>query len=441
MNERSKNIQLDDIFKKARKIEADDFLIMVQGNYGSAADKTQNLERIKIISSDETPEDFFKLLLNLMLQEQFKPQKDGGYISFDVIYKVFKRNIKHPYDFSLESFDYNRLLDIKPEAITTDVDIITGERIKKQADKVLQKDNELTKYGELGNILMLFGTDNQLWQIFDNEYRTPKLGFEFMMLGCKKYHLNPLRVLRYVKQVAETLQAETIARKEFDDCKLVLYKNASGLRRDFDRSVEETKRTLKVTSTINNKMLYKYAFCDFFLTTPNTNFTFATLQDENDTIGYLCDVLNVLNDKPLYDSNTVDHSNVSKVLEAFQERKPKFKDPQILDFINTVKLNGFVESPELKGGFDLLADDSRAKDISQIVLDLAQEGIIIACNFMWHGNRDADINAQGVVSDDFNDFQNMAILLFQQLYCLSILYPNLRKQFMDFDLTYHKWAN
>lgn len=163
------------------------FLIIINdGNYG-------------IYSTDTDPESFFKLLFNLIIQETYKETFDQGYISPRVILDVLHKNIDSKNDFAKEYYDYGKLttveinLDKKPN-------LLLGHRIKNEAIQLQRKLNQATSLGLEGNYLIFLNADDQIYTLKDNEDRDLVLVFLYFMDGCKKYKLNPYRILRALRQ-------------------------------------------------------------------------------------------------------------------------------------------------------------------------------------------------------------------------------------------------
>lgn len=394
---------------------------------------------IVIKSSDNEPKTFLKLLLNLMLQEQFKPVKDGGYIDFDVIFNVFQKNARDYFRknaIEIKPYDYSSISGITPVATTVMPNLLLGNSIKKQAQKIQKKLDEATYYGLKGNYLLFINADDQIYTLLDNEDRSPLLAFHYFVRGCKKYKLNPNRVLRVIKKNALSLKKPTMigtSNSDNDLTPLIFYKIASGGRIDFNRDVSQFELDQKVTSTVIKNLTYKYAFCDYFLSTEQTMYTLATRLDDANTLGYLKDIFH---DFSFRDSSAYsdDEPKIQQLLNAYDNAYHKFKKEDVLDGVFPKSDQTWMQSnhtfPITHPAYPTNSDDINAK-----ILNLFQRNYIVGYSFFWHSDKDADENLAGSVGAD-TDLENISAILIQMFGTLALAHPDIREQLLNWRKTY-----
>lgn len=234
----------------------------------------------------ETAEGFVKLMFNLLLQEQYKAVKDGNIIPLEVMLNMLKQNINSENNFPKKRYDYSEF-NIKPKELDTIPNLLRANRVKKLADKIKTFMEVMINTGEIERYLLFVNIDNQSFYLADNEDRYLELVFDFFVQGCKKFSLNPIRLIRLFRETAHELRTQSLGQST--DGSLVFYKIGTGGRYDFNRSIEELTKTQKIESIVLKKLTYQYDWTTFSINTESTSFILTSTSDDAATLDWLTD--------------------------------------------------------------------------------------------------------------------------------------------------------
>ena len=396
-------------------------------------------EQYLIKSSDTDPVSFFKLLLNLIMQETYKVTSDHQYIDPRVILDVLHKNIDDANNFAKEHYDYDKLLkvelnhDKKPN-------LLLGHRIKNEALKLKRKLDEETSLGLEGKYLIFLNADDQVYTLKDNEDRDLVLVFLYFMDSCKKYKLNPYRILRAIRERAFALRQKMILKIQDESNSgkpLLLFKIANGGRLDFYRDVDEFEREGKIKSVLLKRATYQFHFCDFFVSTEKTVYMLISQQESADALEYIKDVFHQFMIDVSSDTNTNTAEYTQKVLAAYKEGYEKRK-AYINNFFPKVKSNSWINSeniPVVKPTFG----EPNGKDRDRIfdtISSLYESDVVAGFFYMWHSERDADVNGGGSVSYKNSKLEDMAAILLQFFGYTALAYPDLKDALLHWNNTY-----
>lgn len=393
-----------------------------------------------IHSSDKDPVSFFKLLLNLIIQETYKKTADGKYITPGVILKVLGKNIAHQNNFAKEPYDYESLLDAEVNKNYRKPNLLLGHRIQTEAAKLKRKLDEATSLGLDGNYLILLNADDQIFSLKDNEDRDLVLVYLYFMDSCEKYKLNPYKILRMLRQKAFSLRQKMLMRIQDDspDGKpLLLFKIANGGRVDFCRDVDEFEREEKILSVLLKRETYHFQFCDFFVSTEKTVYMLISQQNSEDVLSYIRDVFHYFMIELSSEDNINTEDYIQKLLAAykkcFEERKNYISDvfPNLesQDWINSEKVP--VVKPTLPE-----PDKVDTDNIFNAINLLFENQELAGFFYMWHSKEDAGVNGAGSVSYQNSKLDDMSAVLFQFFGYTAIVYPSIRDALLNWHKTY-----
>ena len=391
-----------------------------------------------IRSSDKDAGSFFKLLSNLIIQESFKPLHDQSFIELDVILNMLRKNIAD-IGWDKAPYDYDTLLDIDLHE-DKEPNLLFGNRIKKEANRIKRRFNEHIASGNLGDTYLVFlNADDQIFELRDNEQRTLALVFYYFLEGCKKYMLNPMRVLRAMRKKIYSYRQQMILKVQqaSDHKPLLFYKIANGGRVDFDRSVEAFAKERKVQSVILKKLTYNYHFCDYFTSTKNTVYMLVSQQSADDTLDYIQDVFHYFMSNLSSQEKVEVRKYIDNFLQVYQEGFNKRKD-YLEELFPTLTKNNWINEknvPFVKPTFNKEPNVDDANSILSSISSLFESSELMGYFFMWHTSNDADANGAGSVGEK-DEISDMAGVLLQLFGYTALVYPSIRKDLLNWHVTY-----
>lgn len=410
-------------------ISAKDYVVGIRNNDGNYG----------IYSTDTDPESFFKLLFNLIIQETYKETSDQGYISPRVILDVLHKNIDSKNDFAKEHYDYGKLttveinLDKKPN-------LLLGHRIKNEAIQLQRKLNQATSLGLEGNYLIFLNADDQIYTLKDNEDRDLVLVFLYFIDGCRKYKLNPYRILRALRQRALSFRQKMILKiqDESETSKqLLLFKISTSGRLDFYRDVDEFEREEKIKSVLLKHETYRFHFCDFLVSTPSTTYMLVSHQEPEDVLSYIKDVFHQFMINVSSDENTNITEYTQKVLATYKNCYAMVKS-YVNDIFPKLSNNNWIKLEKVPVVKPKLVEPA-GKDSDRIfnaISSLYESDIIAGFFYMWHSEKDANVNGGGSVNYQNSKLDDMAAILLQFFGYTSLAYPTLRDALLHWNDTY-----
>lgn len=152
----------------------------------------------------ETPEQFAKIMFNLLLQEQYKPLADGGYIPFETILDNLKKvmSMGNNNNFPKQKYDYNKFEVLPKESNSSSSSL---SEAKEAFDKYRNDLENLDKHSLISHYLLFANVDDTHFLLADNEETNLELVFGIFSEGCHEFGLNPMRLIRLFREKAQEL--------------------------------------------------------------------------------------------------------------------------------------------------------------------------------------------------------------------------------------------
>ena len=218
---------------------------------------------------------------------------------------------------------------------------------------------------------------------------------------------------------------------------LLLFKISTGGRIDFYRDVDEFEREEKIKSVLLKHETYRFNFCDFLVSTQSTTYMLVSQQEPEDFLSYIKDVFHQFMIDVSADENTNTTEYTQKVLVGYKNCYAMVKS-YVNDIFPELTNGNWIKSekvPVVKPKLNEPADKDSDR-IFNAISSLYESYIIAEFFYMWHSEKDADVNGGGSVNYHNSKLDDMAAILIQFFSYTALAYPTLRDALLNWNDTY-----
>lgn len=160
-------------------------------------------------------------------------------------------------------------------------------------------------------------------------------------------------------------------------------------------------------------------------------------QEPEDFLSYIKDVFHQFMIDVSADENTNTTEYIQKVLAAYKNCYTRVKS-YVNDIFPELVNGNWIKSEKVPVVKSKL-DEPVSKDSDSIfnaISSLYESDIIAGFFYMWHSEKDADVNGGGSVNYQNSKLDNMAAILLQFFGYTALVYPTLRDALLHWNDTY-----